>query len=389
MITTATAELTCQHEDAESIPWSQAPASARLEQLGRIFVDRDVTQIVFDVIEAARADRQIYPEAKNVVIVGETGVGKSEIAKRYLAANLERVDPETGNIVRPVLYVDVRDSSTPRTLARAMLRRLMRRNGLDNDADWADSTDEAAIAAKQVEDEDKRQFVEGAAAELTYQLKKQMVGQKVEVVILDEFHNTLKDDGEGTLNRVANWTRDFAKTKERTARAPDGTVAENIVIVMMGTHKVRNIVDPTRHPELCSISPYRVEIPRYRYRTIDEKKEFRQFLDDLDTVLPFDADSNLGSAVLADKIHIATFGLLRQVGQIIGKAGELAIADGSDHIHEHHLHRAVVLLPGVLEAAMLSEESTKAEKALATNPFTPPLLPDKPVERRRSTYRPS
>jgi len=386
---TASASTLVEPDIADGIPWSEAPIIARKEQLGRIFVDRDVTQHVFDVINSARADRHIYPEAKNVVIMGETGVGKSEIAKRYLADNQESVDPETGNIVRPVLYVDVRDSSTPRTLARAILRRLMRRNGIDQDADWTDPPEDAEMSRKQTEDEDKRQFVEGAAAELTYQLKKQMVGQQVEVVILDEFHNTLKDEGVGTLNRVANWTRDFAKTKERTPRLPDGTVAENIVIVMMGTYKVRNIVDPTRHPELCGISPYRVEIPRYRYVTISEKQEFRQFLDDLDAVLPFDTDSSLGMDQLADKLHIATFGLLRQVGQIIGKAGEFAIDDGSDHIHEHHLHRAVVMLPGVLEAAMLSEESTKAERKLAANPFTPPLLPAGPVERKRTSYQPS
>ncbi len=383
------AEFHQDADDAEEIPWSEAPTDARIDQLGRIFVDRDITQQVFDTIESARADRHIYPEAKNVVIMGETGVGKSEIAKRYLAANKEHIDPVTGNVVRPVLYVDVRDSSTPRTLARAMLRRLMRRNGLDDDFDWQDAIEDAATAQKDVEDQDKRQFVEGAAAELTYQLKKQMVGQQVEVVILDEFHNTLKDDGLGTLNKVANWTRDFAKTKERTARFPDGTVAENIVIVMMGTRKVKTIVDPLRHPELASISPYRVEIPRYRYLTIEEKQEFRQFLDDLDSVLPFDCDSNLGHSDIADKIHIATFGLLRQVGQIISKAGELAIADGSDHIHEHHLYRAVVLMPGVLEAAMLSEESSKEQRTLAKNPFTPPAMPDKPQERRRSQYRPA
>lgn len=381
-------ELHDNLDDAEEIPWSEAPVEARLEQLGRIFVDRDITQQVFDTINAARADRHIYPEAKNVVIMGETGVGKSEIAKRYLAANKEYIDPDTGNVVRPVLYVDVRDSSTPRTLARAMLRRLMRRNGLDDDYDWQDELADTKQALKDVEDQDKRHFVEGAAAELTYQLKKQMIGQQVEVVILDEFHNTLKDEGLGTLNKVANWTRDFAKTKERTARFPDGTVAENIVMVMMGTYKVRNIVDPIRHPELASISPYRVEIPRYRYHSIAEKQEFRQFLDDLDSVLPFDCDSNLGQPDMADKIHIATFGLLRQVGQIITKAGELAISDGSDHIHEHHLYRAVVLMPGVLEAAMLSEESNKAERTVAQNPFTPPVMPNTSRERRRSQYRP-
>ena len=154
-MTDQTAVLHETEHDIDEIPWSEAPVKARLEQLGRIFVDRDITQQVFDIIEAARADRHIYPEAKNVAIMGETGVGKSEIAKRYLAANKEYIDPETGNVVRPVLYVDVRDSSTPRTLARAMLRRLIRRSGLDDDLDWQDDASGAENPTN-AEDSDKR-----------------------------------------------------------------------------------------------------------------------------------------------------------------------------------------------------------------------------------------
>lgn len=369
--------------DDREIPWIKVDPKIRKDQLGKVFVEREIAEHVFTVIESARADRLRYPEAQNVVIVGETGVGKTEIAKRYLAANPESIDPETGGIVRPVMYVDVRNSSTPKSVAQAMLRALLRRGGIGEDPGTSDDTtpDEAD------DPEEKEAYVFGGTPELTYRVKKQMVGQGVEVAILDEFHNTVTDNGAVRLNRIAEWVKDFAKSKERTARRPDGRSEENIVIVMMGTRKVNNIVDPTVNAELASITPYRLAIDRYRYDTPAEKKAFRQFLDDLDLELPFDEDSRLGEPALADKLHVATFGLLRQVGHIVTKAGELAIDDGSNRIREHHLHLAVEIKRGVLESAMLSEESAKDQRRAVANPFTAPLAGSAPKERRRSGYR--
>ncbi|HEV2567076.1 AAA family ATPase [Sphingomonas sp.] len=349
---------------ADEIPWSQAPAEARREQLGKLFVKRDIEERVVAAIDSARRERLILPEAQNVVIIGETGVGKSEIAKRYLAANPEYRDPETGCIVRPVLYVDVRNSSTPKGVAKAMLRQL----GLDDTAD----------------DDDGKGWGATSVSDLTHCAKKQMVGQQVEVALLDEFHNTVTDNGAVRLNRIAEWVKDFAKSKRRTAAKPDGERNENIVFVLIGTRKVKNIVDPTVNAELASITPYRVEIDRYRYGSVAEKEEFRAFLNDLDYELPFDEDSRLGEPGLADKFHIATFGLLRQLGHIVTKAADLAIEDGSNRIYEHHLHAAVELKRGVLESHLMSEESQGDERRVVSNPFTPPQLPvsEKPSRRR-------
>ena len=370
--------------EQEEIPWSQVDADTRKDQLGKLFVERDITGEVFKMIDSARADRRRYAEPQNVVIVGETGVGKSEIAKRYLAANPERIDPETGCIIRPVLYVDVRNSSTPKSVAQAMLRQLLHRGGIE---DPTAPDDEFEGDQPIDEEKDKGAYVFGGTPELTYRVKKQMVAQKVEVAILDEFHNTVTDNGAIRLNRIAEWVKDFAKTKTRNARNPDGKADENVVIVMMGTRKVNNIIDPTVNAELASITPYRIGIDRYRYQTAPQKAEFRQFLDDLDLELPFDEDSKLGEPDIADKMHIATFGLLRQVAHIVTKAAELAIDDGAGRIREHHLHQAIEIKRGVLEAVMMSEESTKAERRPVENPFKAPPAAAQPKERKRSGYR--
>lgn len=372
----------------DGLPWAEAPAEARKLQLGKLFVPRAVEDRVVNIIEHARSDRLLYPEPQNVVISGETGVGKSEIAKRFLAANPERIDPETGDIIRPVLYVDVRNCSTPKSVAKATWRALMRRGGIEDENETEAAEAEAILDDSGIKDREKKdKFAFMGTPDLTYAIKKLMVGQRVEVAFLDEFHNTLIDNGVYRLNRVAEWVKDFAKSKERTSGRPHGTPEENIVIVLMGTRKVKNVVDPTVNAELASISPYRIEIDKYHYGTPEQKKEFRQFLDDLDVELPFDVDSALCEPAIADKLFLATFGLLRPLAQIVTKAAELAIDDGSDRIREHHLHDAVELKRGVLESWLVSEDSQGKERKAQQNPFTPKPVTSKPEPRTRRGYR--
>lgn len=376
--------------EEEEIPWHQVDPEIRKDRLSSLFVKRNVQDNIYNIINSARTDSNRYIEAQNVAIIGETGVGKTEIAKRYLAENPEHIDPETGNIVRPVLYVDVRHSSTPKAVAQAMLRALLRRRGIAEEI----AVDDEALAkfAKQDLSKDdpeaKESYVFGGATELSYRVKKQMVGQGVRVAILDEFHNTITDNGAVRLNRIAEWVKDFAKAKERSSRFPDGRPEERISMVIMGTTKIENIIDATVNPELASITPYRAEIPRYRYKTPEEKKEFQEFLYNLDFELPFDEDSGLGNPLLSDKIHTATFGLLRPLGHIITKAAELAIDDGAPHIFEHHLYRAVEMKRGVLESPKMSRESTPEERVTVINPFTPPVLEIINKPKTRTGYTP-
>ncbi len=345
--------------------WSEAPDAIRRDALRALFVARDIEKRIVNTVNSAIRDRHLHAEAQNVVITGETGVGKSEIMKRILAANPERRDPETGNVVRPVLYVDVRNSSTPKAVAQAMLVQLMTLNGVA-----LVDPDELIGSTKAV-----------GVPELTRRVKTQMMGQGVVAALLDEFHNTVSDNGTDRLNRIANWVRDFAKSKSRSAAKPDGDLSEIIVFVLIGTRKVERIVDPALNDELASITPYRVRVPRYRYETDDDKEAFHELLAEIDNELPFDEHAGLDKPALAEKFHVATFGLLRQLGIIIVKAADLAIEDGSDRVREHHLHAAVELKRGVLESHLMSAEAEGEERRIVENPFMPPEA----VERKRAS----
>lgn len=358
VVATGTDVPVADSDEGEERLWAEAPDQVRRDALRALFIARDIEKRVIDTVNSAIRDRQLHAEAQNVVIIGETGVGKSEIMKRILAANPERRDPETGSIVRPVLYVDVRNSSTPKAVAQAMLVQLMTLDGV------------ALVDADELIDSTKGLGV----PELTRRVKTLMMGQGVVAALLDEFHNTVSDTGTDRLNRIANWVRDFAKSKSRSATKPDGDLSEIIVFVLIGTRRVERIIDPAINDELASITPYRVEVPRYRYGTDDEKTVFQELLADIDDELPFDEHAGLDEPSLAEKFHVATFGLLRQLGIIIVKAADLAIEDGSDRVREHHLHAAVELKRGVLESHLMSAEAEGEERRIVENPFKAPVL---------------
>lgn len=332
---------------SDTISWSQAPRQTRLEQLGNLFVARDLEERITDVLNRMREARLIYDEPRNAVITGETGVGKSKIFSRYLAANPTSRDTE-GNIVRPVTLVDIRHSSSPKAVAQSILLSLGVTKGLHS----------------------------ASVTDLARQAKYHLVRQKVELVMVDEFHNTLTDAGnvreETRSNRIAEWVKDLCKTKDRTPEWPDGTQDENIPFVMIGTRKVLNIVNADQNPELASLTPYNISIPRYRYDTEQEKTAFETFLKKLDDELPFDDFSGLGEGGMPGKLHTATYGLMRQIHQLVTYAGELAIHEGDPGIREHHLHRSIEDQRNLLQANLLVDDD--AEKRVVLNPFAAPIL---------------
>ncbi|MDR6831854.1 MULTISPECIES: TniB family NTP-binding protein [unclassified Sphingopyxis] len=332
---------------SDDVPWSRMSKDARLSQLGKLFVEREIETQIYSILDKMRASRLIYDEPRNAVITGETGVGKSKIFSRYLAMNPTRRH-EDGNLVRPVALVDIRHSSSPRAVAQSILLGL----GITKGLQAANVTD------------------------LARQAKYNLVRQRVELVMLDEFHNTLTDAGnvreETRSNRIAEWVKDLCKTKDRTPEWPDGTTDENIPFVMIGTRKVLNIVNADQNPELASLTPFNVSIPRYRFEGEGGIEEFETFLVKLDNELPFDDFSGLAQNGMAEKIHIATYGLLRQIHHLVTYAAELAIIEGDAGIREHHLHRSIEDQRNLLQSNLLVDGEEKGR--VVVNPFAPPSL---------------
>lgn len=347
-------------------PYSEIPDELRSAQLARMFIERDVENRVHAIFDRVRTDRlRGLPEPRNILIHGDTGVGKSKILSRYVAKHPEH-RTEQGTIKRSVLYVEIKNATNPASLAKHMLTRL----GITEPA-----------------------MLKGSAADLSRTVKTQLVAQQVEIVLLDEFSNAIPENGRAQTSNIATWVKDLSKAKTRTPEHPDGLPGEAIPFVMCGTSKVKRVVQPAVNDELATLTPFRIEIPGYRYDTPEERAEFRNFLDLLDDELPFDEFSRLGQvddnglSPLADKIHVATYGILRLVGYLIVEAGELAIADGSAHIEEHHLWASIELQHGILQAALRADVKEGAIARPVLNPFRAPAAKSKAPGLVKSGYR--
>ncbi|MBS1832557.1 MAG: TniB family NTP-binding protein [Acidobacteria bacterium] len=350
---------------ASDQPWSAVPDDVRFEQLAKMFVERDIERSIHRIFDRVRTDRRKgLEEPRNVVIVGETGVGKTKILSRYLSRHPER--REDGSIIRPVLLVEIKNSTNPTSLAKLMLQRL----GI---------TDDRLLA--------------GSAADLSARVKIQFVAQKVELVMIDEFSNAIPDTGRAKASSIATWVKDLSKAKTRSAQHPDGLPGEAIPFVLCGTDKVERIVDPSVNDELATLTPFRIRIPRYGYGTVAERDTFRAFLNDLDDELPFDEFSQLGHvdgnglSPIADKIHIATYGILRLVGYLVREAAEAAITEGSSKIMEHHLWQSIEMQRGILEGALRADDDGSHRHRPVVNPFAEPIARIVKRERIKAGFR--
>jgi hypothetical protein len=349
----------------QDTPWANVPKNIRYDKVGELSVDRDIETRVHSVLDRVRARRLREPEPSNVLVTGETGVGKSKILQGYIARPENQVErlPD-GRIRRPVFNVEIRTLATPRSTAVQMLKLL----GLTD-----------------------RHFHSGSVADLTERVKHHMIEQGVELCTLDEFNNTLSDDGRVRSFKVAMWVKDLCKSKTRDGDNPNGKIGENIPFAMIGTPKSERIVDPTVNNELASLTPFRMTISRYEYDTPEAVAEFRSFLDALDEELPFDEFSELGTpdengrCPLADKIHMVTYGLLRPLGFLIREAANMAIEEGAPRIFERHLFASVEDQLGLLQSSFLIDGNDKGRTV--TNPFTPPDTFKRPSKARKAGYK--
>lgn len=313
----------------------------RIALLGDAFVSRKVEKDIHAALDKVRATRLNAREPGNVVIWGESGVGKTLIIEHYLEKR-RTISEEHGSLRQDLIAIELEGATSPVLIAAEMAAQL----GLEDLPKGRTASDAGPITAA---------------------VKHQMLMQGVEMVIIDEFHHIAPNEGSGTASRVARWVKSLAKKKERSRQAPFGLREANIPIVMVGTRKVHDLV--LKDPELLSITPYFFEIGRYTHDSPAEQLKWQAFLADLDDKLPFDEFSGLGVPELAFKIHQVTYGFLRQVGHLIVEAGRLAIERDLPRITEAELYDAVETQRILLQAARISDDSSMAERKAIPNPF--------------------
>ena len=262
--------------------------------VNKLFVQRDSLDIIVNQMDELRCSHDEEDESSCMLVLGDAGVGKSSLLKRYADAHplIEERGKDGIKRIKPVVYVELVSNTTANGAAEEMLRALMGPGA-----------------------------PRGTGAR-TSVLPHQLTLWGTKLIIIDEFQHVMETGAKLTRSRTADWIKSITKMNR-------------IPIVMAGMKTIEEIVED--NAQLSSITKYRHVIPAFDPDKIEEALAFRSFLTTMDELLPFKRLSDLDDPDRAARLHLASGGVLRHLHQIIGDASKMAIMDGSARIGDHHL----------------------------------------------------
>jgi hypothetical protein len=263
-----------------------------------------------------------------LLVVGQTGVGKTTLITDYVARNPREITPEA--TVIPVLSAGIPAPATMKAMATELLTKLG-----------------DPMAQR------------GTLSQQTWRLRRLLEFCQVKLIVLDEFNHFIDRDSDKVLRSVADWLKVLIDTT-------------GIPMVLVGTLNSRSVLDANEQLRRRFGTHERLDPFRW-----DEEGEsqFRRFLKELDGRLPLPERSALADGDMAFRFFAASRGTIAGVMKIVRKATHLAI--------DHNLPRLELpLLARVFAEDVLDEDTP--------NPFldTPlPSLSGPPPRQQRAVSR--
>lgn len=228
---------------------------------------------------------QIAREPRCLALEGVTGAGKSTLVQDYaalFARHEQRNQSGVDCLVIPVLYVETPAPVTVKGMAAAMLQAL---------------GDPAA----------NRGTLWSMNARLIHFIRE----CQVELIILDDFQHLIDSETTRVLSRVADWLKVLIKQ----TRIPF------VVVGLEG--EVRKVLDA--NVQLSRL--FRRELLaafKWNPKDADTAREFDQLLKCVERIIELPVDTSLPRAVLLQRIHYATDGVIGHVMTLLGHAALLA-----------------------------------------------------------------
>lgn len=241
-------------------------------------------------------------EAENIVIVGESGVGKSTLLEWYSMKHPVIEHDELTEV--PVLYVPLGQSPTPKIMANTLLRAL-------GDPKWH----------------------VGKEVELTARLVFLIRQCRVRVVIIDEANHLIDRGGEKTLHTAADWLK----------RLVDAT---RISFVLAGIPRTTRLLQT--NDQLRGRFREVIEIDRFSVANTSAEREFRSVLKVFKGYLRDLPSIDISGTAITRLFAFATDGRLRDIRRLMVRAVELAYESSSPSLTDTVLAEAfrTAIYPG-------------------------------------------
>lgn len=296
-------------------------------QVGQVFVPSEFLQEIINDIKQSRflAKEVGYDEQPDsILIVGESGVGKTELLKRYVSQFPRYVRTNQDGIpcdIVPIVSVSLPDDASGRAAPVEILK------ALGGEADKP----------------------KGTRAELNRRFCNRAKDSKVELIVIDEFHHAFSNITSVQLKNAADWIKNLINKT-------------GIPVVLMGLPICLEILQ--RHPELRNRFSIVHQIERFSLADI---KKWRVFLKKLDQSLGFKYLTGLDEPDLALRLLALSGGLLTVLmKKVIRPAARMAIDNGEEYISiENMLSVSCKRLNMQMRDNPLSKEHFSQEDVLA------------------------
>lgn len=239
----------------------------------RPFVKNPFISKMLDLFDSLRYKKNNFGVASCLLLTGESGSGKSELAKYYVKNNPVEEQPERTHV--PVLHFELKSIATPEEFLRALL-----------------------VAA----DDPQRGLGARNKGELYERLILLLTTTGVELLILDEIQVIIEKRSERVVIGIADLFKDLIKDTE-------------IPIVFMGMPWSGYLVDSNR--QLKGRISYRYTIPPYRVSTKEFRSDYRRLLKLLADAYWLSEKVKIDDLSYALRFFSATSGNLRATANLI------------------------------------------------------------------------
>lgn len=285
----------------------QLARAAWKDEIEKIHVPDDVARAAHKLFDAiVERTLKMHGEGQCMVVHAETGAGKTHILNRLLKREELASSEDTQGPIRPLLYVRAPSPCNLLTLGRVLYSKL---TGVDLPQSYE-------------------------THEVWQHLKYQLYGQRVSIIVIDEFHHVLMNSSIEKKRTVVSTVKSLVQPEPVTDADADPLVPYPLQVVLAGVNEVNRVI--RMNGELSRRTP-RLTIRRL-HPTTKGLKRMRQFLKSVEEALGFPGSSDLYTDDMVRRFMKATRGYRGRAMHLVKEAAFRAIDDGAARIdRKRHL----------------------------------------------------